>query len=181
MFDLEEKLAVKEEFEENLLKAMNSMYNLALRLTRNTADAADLVQDASLRGFRFYHQYTQGTNFKGWILTIVRNLFINSYRKKVKEPAKIDYDEFEGVIGSTALSGMQEEVFGESVQVSMDKLPEELRTVLTLFYVEGFSYREIANIMKCPQGTVMSRLHTAKKALKKSLTLISTAEGRGEL
>ncbi len=169
MLSAAQKNTSTRDFEENLLKAMDSMYNLAYRLTLNHANASDLVQEASLRAFRFYHKFEEGTNFKGWILTILRNLFINDYRKKAKEPVKIDFDEYQGMIGTTELSGAQEEIFGESLQVAIDKLPEELRTVLTLYYVEGFAYKEIAKIMKTPIGTVMSRLHTAKNALKKML------------
>lgn len=158
---------IKTEYEEELLKCMNSMYNLAYRMTLNKDDAADLVQDASMRGFRYFHRYERGTNFKAWILTILRNIFINQYRKKVKEPVKLNYDEIEGFVGTPETHGAADEIFGEHVQRAIDKLPEEMRTVITLFYVDGLAYKEIAEVLKCPIGTVMSRLHIAKKSLKK--------------
>lgn len=168
---LRAKHSQKREFEENLLQSMDSMYNLAYRLTKNSDDAKDLVQEASMRAFRFFHKFEKGTNFKGWILTIERNLFINNYRKKIKEPVKIDFDEYQGMIGSTELNGAQEEIFGETVQVALDQLPEELQTVVILFYVEGFSYKEISKIMGTPIGTVMSRLYAAKNNLKKMVDI----------
>lgn len=171
MNKLGSKQSQKREFEENLLQCMDSMYNLAYRLTQNSDDAKDLVQEASMRAFRFFHKFEKGTNFKGWILTIERNLFINSYRKKVKEPTKIDFDEYQGMIGSTELSGAQEEIFGETLQIALNQLPEELQTVVTLFYVEGFSYKEISKIMDTPIGTVMSRLYAAKNNLKKMVDI----------
>ena len=167
----------KAEYQELLLESMNSMYNLAYRLTMNKDDAADLVQEASLRGFRFFYQYESGTNFKGWILTIVRNLFINQYRKRVKEPNKVNYDDVQSFVSAPDLNGANEEIFGEHVQKAMDGLPEEMREVVTLFYVEGFSYKEIAEIVGCPLGTVMSRLHMAKQLLKKRIKLFAQREG----
>lgn len=166
----------KDDFQENLLASMNSMYNLALRMTSNMEDAKDLVQEASFRAFRFYHKFEKGTNFKGWILTILRNLFINQYRKRAKEPTKVNYHDLENYIGAPDISGCQEEIFGESLQKSIDVLPEDLKTVVTLFYVEGFAYKEIAEIMKCPIGTVMSRLYMARQLLKKKLTVLMKKE-----
>lgn len=159
----------KREYEEQLMTCMNSMYNLGYRLTMNRDDAADLVQEASMRGYRFYDKFEPGTNFKGWILTILRNLFINQYRKKKREPAKVNYDELENFIGAPEMSGVAEEIFGEEMQNAIDQLPEEMRSALTLFYVDGFAYKEIAEIMRCPIGTVMSRLYMAKQHLKKKL------------
>ena len=160
---------MKAEFEELLLENMDSMYNLGYRLTLNREDAADLVQKASLRAFRFFHKFERGTNFKGWILTILRNIFINDYRKRKKEPYKVDYDAVENFVGMPNFGGFEEEVFGEDLQVSIDELPEEMRTALILYYVDGLSYKEIAQVMKCPLGTVMSRLFMARQLLKKKL------------
>lgn len=176
MFDSEKKAQLKKDFEELLLENMNSMYNLAYRMTYNRDDAYDLVQDASLRGFRFFYQFQTGTNFKAWILTIVRNTFINGYRKKVKEPHKVNYDILENYIGVPGTTGFEEEVFGEQLQISINELPEELKTAITLFYVEGLSYKEIAKVMKCPIGTVMSRLHMARQLLKKQLSQMTNQE-----
>lgn len=161
-------------YQEELLTAMNSLYNLGFRLTKNREDASDLVQEASLRGLRYYHKYEKGTNFKGWILTILRNIFINEYRKRVKEPNKVSYEEVESFVPAPKLSGVQEEIFGEEVQCSIDGLSEELQTAITLFYVEGLSYKEMAAVMKCPVGTVMSRMHMARQLIKKKLTFEKT-------
>lgn len=151
------------------MACMDSMYNLGYRLTMNREDANDLVQEAAMRGYRFYDKFEPGTNFKGWILTILRNLFINQYRKKKREPAKVNYEELENFIGAPDINGAAEEIFGEELQSAIDQLPEEMRTALTLFYVDGFAYKEIAAIMRCPIGTVMSRLYMAKNNLKKKL------------
>ena len=167
------------EFDELLLESMNSMYNLAYRMTNNREDAQDLVQETSLKAHRFYDKFQKGTNFKAWVLTILRNTFINNYRKKVKEPSKVSYDVIENYVGTSKITGLEEEVFGENLQQSINKLPEELRTVVTLFYVDGFAYKEIAKIMNCPIGTVMSRLHMARQLLKKSLTNLMHKEVEG--
>ena len=169
---------MKAEFEELLLENMDSMYNLGYRLTMNRADAEDLVQKASLRAYRFFHKFERGTNFKGWVLTILRNIFINDYRKKKKEPNKVDYDAVESFVGMPNFGGFEEEVFGEELQVSIDELPEEMKTTLILYYVDGLAYKEIAQTMDCPIGTVMSRLYMARQLLKKKLTLKLNKEAR---
>lgn len=151
------------------MACMDSMYNLGYRLTLNREDANDQVQEAAMRGYRFYDKFEPGTNFKGWILTILRNLFINQYRKRKREPSKVNYDDLENFIGAPDIGGATEEIFGEELQSAIDQLPEEMRTALTLFYVDGFAYKEIAAIMRCPIGTVMSRLYMAKHNLKKKL------------
>lgn len=171
---------VKQEFEEQLLAHMNSLYNLGFRLTGRREDASDLVQEASMKAYRFYHKFQQGTNFKAWVLTILRNTFINQYRKKRREPLVINSDDYENVehfISMPETVGFEEEIFGEQVQQSIDKLPEELRTTVVLFYVEGLSYQEIARVMGCPIGTVMSRLHMARQSLKKKLTTLVKRAG----
>lgn len=159
-----------QEFQELLLQHLNSFYNLAYRFTLNRETAQDLVQDAAVRAYRFFYQFKSGTNFKSWFMTILRNTFINDYRKRVKQPIKIDYNDVEEIIGSfDSLTGAEQEIFGEAVQRAIDRLPEQMRTIITLFYVEGLSYKEIASVMDCPIGTVMSRLHMSKKMLKKHI------------
>lgn len=169
MFSGRKKHEAMKEFEEQILAHMNALYNFGYRLSGNAEEASDLVQEACLRAFRFYHQYEKGTNFKAWIFTILRNTFINQYRKEAKEPPKIDYDEIEGFVSVPQANRVEEEVFGESVQTALNRLPEELRTTIVLFYVEDLKYREIAKVMKCPIGTVMSRLFVARQLLKKHL------------
>lgn len=167
----------RQTFEEQLMGQMDALYNLALALTRNKTEAEDLVQDTALRAFRYYHQFEPGSNFKAWILTIMRNHFINNYRKKTREPFHVDYDTVAFGVAAPEISGAAEEIFGERIQNALDDLPEELRTVVTLFYVEDLSYKEIAVVMKCPIGTVMSRLYTARQMLKNQLAQIIAKEG----
>lgn len=169
---------LKKEFEEKVLEYINSLYNLSLRMTQNKEDAEDLVQEAVLRAYRFYHKFDRGTNFKAWIMTILRNIYINQYRKRIKEPVKVEFEGVEDFISLPEISGVQEEIFSETIKSSIDKLPEELRTTTTLFYVDGFSYKEIAKIMNCPVGTVMSRLYTARQGLKKQLGKVAKEEER---
>lgn len=174
----------KKEFEEQIIEHLDSLYNAAMRMTQNRQDAEDLVQETSLRAYRFFHKFKAGTNFKAWTLTILRNIYINAYRKKAKEPAKVQFEEVENFISLPEVTGGQEEIFSETIKDSIAKLPEELRTILTLFYLEDFSYKEIARIMDVPTGTVMSRLYRARQILKKQLPILSMSSkrrGRDEL
>lgn len=161
---------LKKEFEERILEHIDHLYNAALTMTHNRQDAEDLVQETTLKSYRFFHRFKPGTNFKAWIFTILRNTYINYYRKKAKEPLRVEFDDAENFISLKELSGFQEEVFSESVKTSIDSLSEELRITLILFYVEGFSYKEISKILNVPSGTVMSRLYTARQFLKKQLS-----------
>jgi len=169
MFRLFKNEEFKESFEENLLEHLDSLYNFAYRLTRNREEGEDLIQEASLRGFKSYHKFAEGTNFRAWMFTIVRNLYINDYRKKSREPLKVDYEEVENFISLPEFTGFEEELFSEALQQSLNQLPEELRTTLMLFYIEELSYKEIADVMKCPMGTVMSRLFMARQCMKKKM------------
>ena len=169
---------LKKEFEEKVLEYIDHLYNLAVHMTQNKQDAEDLVQETVLRAYRFFHKFERGTNFKAWIMTILRNIYINQYRKRIKEPIKIEFEEVEDFISLPEISGAQEEIFSETIKSSIDKLPEELRTTITLFYVDGFSYKEIAKVMNSPLGTVMSRLYTARQILKKQLGKVRKAEVR---
>jgi RNA polymerase sigma-70 factor (ECF subfamily) len=170
MLKLLKNKRLKREFEEMILEHIDSLYNFAIRMAQNRQDAEDLVQEASLRAYSNFGKFRQGTNFKAWIMTILRNIYINEYRKKIKEPQKVGFEEVEEFVSLPEINGAQEEIFSESIKDSIDKLPEELRTILTLFYADGFSYKEIAEIMDCPVGTVMSRLYTARQILKKRLS-----------
>jgi RNA polymerase sigma-70 factor (ECF subfamily) len=169
MFTLFKREEFKEPFEENLLEHMDSLYNFTYNLTRNREEAEDIIQEASLRGFKAYHKFAGGTNFKAWIFTIIRNIYINQYRKKSLEPLKVSYQEVENFISLPEFTGFEEELFSEVLQQSLNQLPEELRTTLLLFYVEELSYKEIAEVMKCPIGTVMSRLFMARQCMKKKM------------
>lgn len=169
MFNWSQAKNRQREFEEMVLEYIDHLYNLALRLTQHRQEAEDLVQEAVLRAYRFFHTFKEGTNFKAWVMTILRNIYINQYRKSRKEPQLIEFGEVENFISLPEISGVQEEIFSEMLQHAVDNLPEELRTSITLFYVDGFSYKEIAEIMDVPCGTVMSRLYTARQILKKQL------------
>lgn len=160
-------------FEENLLKHVDSLYNFAYRMTQSREEAEDLVQEASLRGFKAYHRFVEGTNFKAWLFTILRNIYINDYRRRTREPVKVHYEDVEHFVGLPDMTGAVEEVFSETLQQSMNQMPEELRTVLTLFYVEDLSYKDIAGVMQCPVGTVMSRLFMARQTLKQKMARLA--------
>lgn len=175
-----------EEFERVALVHVHALYNMALRFTRNPADAEDLLQDTYVRAFRFFDQYQPGTNAKAWLFKILRNGFINRYRKAQKRPDEVDFSKIEEIFESAVetrqrLRGPEEEVLARSldgpIEDALRALPEEYRSVLLLAVVEGFSYREIATTLDCPMGTVMSRLHRARKHMKSRL--LSYARERG--
>ena len=155
------------------------MYSAAYRLTRNAADAEDLLQETFLRAYRAFHQFEPGTNLKAWLYRILTNTFINSYRKKQREPHTVSDEEVEDwyLYSKMAEEGMEpsaesavlESLPDEDVQEALSSLPEQFRMAVLLADVEGFSYKEIAEIMGVPIGTVMSRLHRGRKALEKRL------------
>lgn len=181
MFDWVRNKRLKKEFEERILEHIDSLYNVAIRMAHNRHDAEDLVQEAALRAYRNFNKFRQGTNFKGWIITILRNIYINEYRKKIKEPIKIGFEDVEDFISLPEIRGAQEEIFSENMKSLIDKLPEEIRSTIMLFYAEGFTYKEIAKIMDVPIGTVMSRLYTARQILKRQLSIYARRENKNEL
>jgi RNA polymerase sigma-70 factor (ECF subfamily) len=148
-------------------------------MTRNPADAEDLVQETFLRAFRGFSGFTEGTNLKAWLYRILTNTFINDYRKRQRQPAEVLEDEIPdwylyGQLGdSGAEASAETEVLeampDEDVQEALDALPEGFRMAVWLADVEGFSYKEIAEILDIPIGTVMSRLHRGRKSLQKAL------------
>lgn len=170
MFNRANKESLKKEFEGKIITHMDSLYNTALSMTNSRQDAEDLVQEAALRAYRFYDTFDPDTNFKAWLFTILRNVFINRYRKKVREPLNEPLDEADGFVMFTSASIPQEGRWDEAVKDALSKLTEEHRTVLVLFYLEEFSYREIAQVLNCPEGTVMSRLYGARLSLKRHLS-----------
>src|SRR5437870_2960996 len=166
-------------FEAEALPLLNGMYSAAYRLTRNAADAEDLIQETFLRAYRGFHQFEEGTNLKAWLYRILMNTFINSYRKKQRQPQTVSDDEVPEwyLYSKMAESGMEpsaeasviESLPDEDVQAALSSLPEQFRAAVLLADVEGFSYKEIAEITGVPIGTVMSRLHRGRKALEKRL------------
>lgn len=166
-------------FENEALPLLPGLYSAANRLTRNAADAEDLVQETFLRAYRAFHQFAEGTNLKAWLYRILMNTFINSYRKKQRQPQTISDDEIEDwyLYSRMAADGAEpsaeasviESLPDEDVQDALSSLPEQFRIAVLLADVEGFSYKEIAEITGVPIGTVMSRLHRGRKSLEKRL------------
>jgi RNA polymerase sigma-70 factor, ECF subfamily len=180
--------ALRERFERDVLPMLPSLYGAALRMTRNPADAEDLLQETYLRAFRGFASFREGTNLKAWLYRILTNSFINTYRKRQREPQTVegpdDIDEWylfdrlgaQNVEGS-AEDQVLDQIPDEGVKRALESLPENFRLPVLLADVEGFSYKEIAEIMGTPIGTVMSRLHRGRKALEKALW--ETAKERG--
>jgi len=169
-------------FAEQAMPFMDGLYAAALRMTRNAADAEDLVQDTYLRAYRGFGGFEQGTNLKAWLYRILTNAFINSYRSKKRRPDETELDEGEDLYLFRRLGGLEAAAMGRSaedelmdllseseVKDALESLPESFRMVVLLADVEGFQYKEIADILDIPIGTVMSRLHRGRKALQKRL------------
>lgn len=169
-------------FAEQAMPLMSSLYSGALRMTRNPADADDLVQETYLRAYRGFGGFQEGTNLKAWMYRILTNTYINSYRAKQRRPDETDLDEVEDLYLYRRLGGLEAARSGRSaedelmdtfseaeVKQAIEDLPENFRMAVLLADVEGFSYKEIAEILDIPIGTVMSRLHRGRKALQKAL------------
>ncbi len=166
-------------FERELLPHVDALTTFAYHLTYNEEDAKDLVQETFLKAYRAIQSYVEGTNAKAWLFKILKNAYINQYRKKSRRPAKVDFEEFIGYQDKDEGSSVAEyqdlrmEIFenllGDEVTVAINSLPIDFRTVILLCDVEGFTYEEIAKIIDIPIGTVRSRLHRARNMLKEKL------------
>lgn len=162
------------DFEREALPHIDALYNFALRMTGNSDDADDLVQETYLKAFRFFDKFEKGTNCKAWLFRILKNSYINDYRKQTKEPDKVDYDDIQNFYENIKISDIktqhtEEDAFNklmeDDISSALALLPEDFRTVIILSDIEGFTYEEIADFVDCPIGTVRSRLHRARKML----------------
>lgn len=180
-------------FQAELMPVIDSLYNFAFRLTLDEDDANDLVQETYLKAYRFFEYFEQGTNAKAWLFRILKNSFINDFRKKSKQPAKVDYSEIEGYYnsedvesdsdaGGTSSDMRQQAVrdlIGDEVASALNSLPVDFRTVIILCDLEGFTYEEMAKVLDIPIGTVRSRLHRARNFLKEKLEKYAQSMGYG--
>lgn len=185
MHQFKDEREKRREFEEVALVHLKVTYDLALRLTRNPADAEDLVQEAFIRAFRFFHQFEPGTNCRSWLLRIVKNTFINEFRRRARQPVTMEYDESRSSLAerrpsngssTTADSGELDDlasasesldsVLDEEVARALGTLNEDQRQALILSDIDGFSYQEIADLVHAPVGTVRSRLSRARSTLR---------------
>jgi len=165
-------------FEKVFVPFMKPLYNFAFRLIMDEDEAKDLVQDTYLKAYRFFDSFEEGTNAKAWLFRILKNTFINEYRKKSKEPGKVDYEEIEAFYNSEeaekkpttdlrveTVQGM----LGDELTIALNSIDVDFRTVIILCDVEGFTYEEMAKILNIPIGTVRSRLHRARNILKEKI------------
>jgi RNA polymerase sigma-70 factor, ECF subfamily len=176
-------------FEEEALPVAGSLYGGALRMTRNAADAADLVQETFLRAFRSWHQFEPGTNLKAWLFRIMTNLYISDYRTKARQPQIIsgsdagDFDLYQSLIDQgpgvapSAETIVLSRLGDDDIKEALANLQEDFRIPVLLADIDGFSYKEIADMLSIPIGTVMSRLHRGRKALQKALWQLARDRG----
>ena len=183
-------MAERAAFADLALEYMPALYSAALRMTHNPADAEDLVQETYLKAYRSFGSFAEGTNLKAWLYRILTNTYINAYRAKQRRPVESDLDDVEdlylyrrlGSLEQLAVSRSAEEqlmdVFSEGeVRAALDELPDNFRMAVYMADVEGFSYKEIAEILDIPIGTVMSRLHRGRKAMQKALYEFAVESG----
>jgi len=170
----------REKFEKVSLQYMELLYSSALRLTKNSAEAEDLVQDTYLRAYRFFEKFQEGTNFKAWIFRIMTNTFINRYRKKARSPQQVELDKVSFFIEDEQLGqdlktanvyeeNTYQDLFDDEINGALDRLSENFKEIIVLADVEGLTYKEIAQKADIPLGTVMSRLFRARRMLQKNL------------
>ncbi len=175
-------MADQADFERDAMQYTRQLYSAALRMSRNPADAEDLVQETLLKAYRAYHTFQEGTNLKAWLYRILTNTYINKYRKDTRRPSEVDLGDVEDLylyrrIGSEDSADMarttEEKVLDglveSDIKEAVESLPDNFRMAVLLADLEGFSYKEIAEILDIPIGTVMSRLHRGRKAMQKRL------------
>ena len=173
-------------FEVEFMPQIDALYTFAFHLTLNEEDANDLVQETYLKAFRFIEKYHEGTNAKAWLFKILKNAFINQYRRKSKQPTRVDYEEIvnyhdEEDSQYSSYLDLREDMFqhmmGDEVTDAINSLPVDFRVVILLCDIEGFTYEEIAKIIDIPIGTVRSRLHRARNMLKEKLKAYAESLG----
>lgn len=181
-------MADQADFESDAMQYAPQLYSAALRMTRNPADAEDVVQETFLKAYRAYDSFTEGTNLKAWLYRILTNTYINKYRKKQRRPNEVELGELQDFYLYKRLgehSGAQVSAESEALDLFVDEdiiealesLPENFRLPVLYADVEGFSYKEIAEILDVPIGTVMSRLHRGRKALQRKLWNLAVEHG----
>jgi len=181
-------MGTRRRFEREALDHLDSLYGTALRLTRSQADAEDLVQDTFVKAFRFHDRFEPGTNLKAWLFRILTNTFINRYRRATRERSVLDGVESvpvgDGVMSRATMRALSEPladaerpILAREIRVALDSLPDDHRLMILLADVEELSYKEISDIVGCPIGTVMSRLHRARQKLQ--VLLVEQARSLG--
>ena len=178
-YDTSDNAQKEQIFRKEFLPHADALYNFAYRLTYEESNANDLVQETFLKAFKYALSYQQGTNAKAWLFRILKNTFINDYRKKAKEPSKVDYNEVESYYNSDSTdvnvtSDLRTEtikdMMGDEITIALNSLDIDFRTIIILCDLEGFKYDEMAKILDIPIGTVRSRLHRARNMLKEKLS-----------
>lgn len=183
-------MADQADFADQAMQYAPQLYAAAMRMTRNKADAEDLVQEAYLKGFRSFHTFTEGTNLRAWLFRILTNTYINTYRAKQRRFDESDLADVEDLylykrlgsfedpsIGRSAEQSLMEMLPDDEVKQALDSLPDNFRMPVILADIEGFAYKEIAEMLEIPIGTVMSRLHRGRKAMQKALYDYAVANG----
>ncbi len=185
-------MADQANFESDVEEFISQLYSAALRMTRNPADVEDVLQEALLKAYREYYTFKAGTNLKAWLYRVLTNTFINKYRQKSRRPSEVKLGELEDLylykrLGDSGPGGAsrsaEEEALDQfvdsDIKAAVEALPENFRLPVLLADVEGFSYKEIAEIMEVPIGTVMSRLHRGRKQLQRALWQVAEERGIG--
>jgi RNA polymerase sigma-70 factor (ECF subfamily) len=166
------------DFETLAVPHKDALYNFALKMTNDTDEADDLLQETFLKAFKYFDKFERGTNCKAWLYSIMRNTYINDYRREQKLPGKVDYDDIQNFYENIKETEVEyghivEDAFSntlnDEVTDAISDLPKDFQTIILLSDVEGFTYEEIAEFLSCPIGTVRSRLHRARKMLYSKL------------